>query len=152
MVPSIKASCPGPEAAKHHHHHRTTTTILDCWLKVLTVECSVWFSAGIKVTLLTDLSIKHSSKSLDDHPGAFWSTFWMRWVPLWQKPNTVFHSKNFIPIVKHGGGTVVWWFGECQAIRLWAEVEAQLGHAARQCKTHNQVYMKMVKNIKKLTF
>ena len=37
--------------------------------------------------------------------------------------------------------------GECQAIRLWVEAEAQLGHAARQwSKTHNRAYMKMAKN------
>ena len=42
MLPSIKASRPGPETAKHpkpsHYHHHA-----DSWCEVLTVECSVWF-------------------------------------------------------------------------------------------------------------
>ena len=95
----------------------------------------------------------------------------------WLKPNTAFHSKNLIPTVKHGGGSVMvrgcfadWTTylnrrnhefrsvsenstGECQAMRLWAEAEAQLGHAVRQrSKTHNQVYMKMAKKQHILSF
>ena len=92
MVLSIKASRPGPEAAKHP----TTITMLDRGYKVLTLECSVWFSSGTKrthavqkFTPLTHLSIEHSSKSFGDHPGAsryffgkLESTFWTSWVPL----------------------------------------------------------------------
>ena len=49
MVPSIKASCSGPEAAQHP---QTITSMLDCWYKVLILECSVWLSPGIMGPML----------------------------------------------------------------------------------------------------
>lgn len=38
----------------------------------------------------------------------------------WQKPNTVFHKKSFIPTVKHVGGSVMVW--RCFSRRIWSLV------------------------------
>ena len=64
--------------------------------------------------------LKFAKKHLDD-PQEFWNNvLWTdeskvelfgRHGPryVWRKPNTAFHSKNLIPTVKHGGGSVMVW-------------------------------------------
>lgn len=63
--PSIMGSCPGPKVVKHSH-----TAMLDCrydvvWSQARCVNTHVFLT----VSLLTHLSIKHSSKRFEGHEG-----------------------------------------------------------------------------------
>ena len=86
-------------------------------LNVIRMQCwgFAWHNGThviYEVILLTYLSIEHSSKSLEDHPGDS------------QVEGTMISAL-------YQNST-----GECQAIRLWAEPEAQLRHAASCCVMH----------------
>ena len=106
MAPSIKASCPGPEASPNHH---TTPTMLDRWYNVLTVECSVWFSADImgpmsskRLTEVCQISPESNWMIIKTHGRMFYGQRIQKFRRhgshyAWQKPNTAFHSKNLIP-------------------------------------------------------